>query len=83
MKKDKIKFSLTRGLAIGAGLFIFFHMYRILLVTELSLKEYFASLEPRDVMLEAGAMLISGIFLGFYVRKQMDNLKKARENNGL
>ena len=79
MKKNKITFSITRGLVIGAALFLFFHMYRILLVTDLSLKEYLASLEKNDVLLEAAVMLLSGIILGFYVRKQIDNLKKARE----
>ena len=78
-KQSKLKFILKMGLLIGISLMVFFHMYRILLVTDLSITEYFKQLETKDLLLESATMLFSGFFLAFYVRKQMDNLKKAKE----
>ncbi|MDA3910998.1 MAG: hypothetical protein PF448_06555 [Bacteroidales bacterium] len=77
-KSEKLYFILTRGFLIGMFLFLFFHMYRILIVTELSVSEYFSEMKTKELLLEGIAMLVSGFILGFYVRRQMDNLKKAK-----
>ncbi len=77
--QSKLKFIVKTGILIGISLMLFFHMYRILLVTELSITEYFKQLETKDLLLESATMLFSGFFLAFYVRKQIDNLKKAKE----
>ncbi|MEA1873507.1 MAG: hypothetical protein U9N51_03630 [Bacteroidota bacterium] len=78
-KSKKLTFILTRGFLIGISLFLFFHMYRILIVTELSISKYFSEIQTKELLLEGIAMIVSGFILGFYVRRQMDNLKKAKE----
>jgi len=77
-KTKKLYFVLTRGFLIGIFLFVFFHMYRILIVTELSISEYFTEIKTKELLFEGIAMLISGFILGFYVKRQIDNLKKAK-----
>ncbi len=77
-QSKKLRFIFTRGFLIGIFLFLFFHLYRMLIVTELSFSEYILEINTKELLLEGIAILVSGFILGFYVRRQMDNLKKAK-----
>ena len=77
-KSKKLKYIITRGPLIGVFLLLFMHAYRMLIVTKLSVSEYLPSITTKELLFEGIAMLLSGFVLAFYVRRQIDNLKKAK-----
>lgn len=79
MKKSKtLKYIISRGPLIGVFLLVFMHAYRMLIVSELSVSEYLSSITTKELLFEGIAMLLSGFVLAYYVRRQIDNLKKAK-----
>lgn len=77
----KFKYILTRGILWGVILFLFFHAYSILAADKLSLKDYFSNLEPRDIISQLVSMIISGLILAWFIKRQIDNIKDHKQGD--
>ncbi|MFO7880496.1 MAG: hypothetical protein ACQES0_10965 [Bacteroidota bacterium] len=76
--KKKWKFILTRGLLmIGLGLLVFFHLFQWY-TSELNFISYIQSLDKQELYLESASMLLSGLFLGWFIWRQQKKLRNFK-----